>query len=263
MADSRTWGERISGAIGLSKDFVALLRDAALFVLAALLVLFPVHFNRMLVNAGFQEGNVAGFKWTSSLVKSNEALQEAQTTIATLQARNEELLKVLNDPATRVGSAALQQQLGTLQRDSAEIQSSTREVQQTVSQTIAANTPLVAKATAATGASAPHGKADYRVGVQTLGLDDSERLRLNEQIAAAGYGLDAVSGSYAAKPRPAWFSARPTVLYYAASAQPAAAELARFLSTTTGQSFAVQRGAGLGVDPAYRGVTLFVHYLRD
>ena len=262
MAEARPWSARLSGAIGLGKDLVALLRDAALFVLAALLVLFPARFNDILVDAGFEEGSVVGFKWKANLLESNEALQEAQATIATLQGRNEELLTVLNDPATRIGSPELQEQLGTLQRESAAIQSNAQAVQETVSQTIAANTPLVAKAAASAGAAAPPGKADYRVGVQTAGLDDSERLRLNGQLSAAGYGLDAVSGSYPANPRPAWFAARPTVFYSAASAQPAAAELARFLSATTGQAFAVQRGAGLGVDPAYRGVTLFVHYLR-
>ena len=146
MAEARPWSARLSGAIGLGKDLVALLRDAALFVLAALLVLFPARFNDILVDAGFEEGSVVGFKWKANLLESNEALQEAQATIATLQGRNEELLKVLNDPATRIGSPELQEQLGTLQRESAAIQSNAQAVQETVSQTIAANTPLVAKA---------------------------------------------------------------------------------------------------------------------
>jgi hypothetical protein len=34
------------------------------------------------------------------------------------------------------------------------------------------------------------------------------------------------------------------------------------MSAQTGQDFVVQRGAGLGVDPARRDVTLYVHYVK-
>jgi hypothetical protein len=34
------------------------------------------------------------------------------------------------------------------------------------------------------------------------------------------------------------------------------------MKSLTGQDFAVQRGAGLGVDPSRRDVTLYIHYAK-
>ena len=42
----------------------------------------------------------------------------------------------------------------------------------------------------------------------------------------------------------------------------AAQELAKLMKELTGQDFAAQRGAGLGVEPSRRDVTLFVHYVK-
>jgi hypothetical protein len=102
-----------TAAISLGKDFVSLLRDEALFVLAVLLVAFPGQFNSLLVDAGFEESSLVGSKWRSKLVESNHALQEAQATISDLQQKNDELAKALaetnsktNDPPLRVVRAS-------------------------------------------------------------------------------------------------------------------------------------------------------------
>ncbi len=78
-----------------------------------------------------------------------------------------------------------------------------------------------------------------------------------------GYSLDPLTYSYQTGERPSWFAPRSTVFYYAASAQPGAQQLAQFMKKVTGQDFAVQRGAGLGVDPSRKGVTFFVHYIKS
>jgi hypothetical protein len=72
-----------------------------------------------------------------------------------------------------------------------------------------------------------------------------------------------VTWSYPAKERPSWFATRSTVFYYAGSSLPAAQQIARFMSSVTGQEFSVQRGAGLGVDPAKKEVTFYIHYLKN
>ena len=85
----------IATVISIGKDLISLLRDIVLFLLAVLLLAFPVKLNSMLVDAGFKEGSVAGFKWQSSLVNSNQALEEAQAKITELQKENNNQVKAL------------------------------------------------------------------------------------------------------------------------------------------------------------------------
>ncbi len=77
--------------LAIWKDFVALLRDTILLVFGVLLLIFPTTFNGLLVNAGFEEGSVVGFKWKAKLVESDQALKEAQANITDLTAQNEKV----------------------------------------------------------------------------------------------------------------------------------------------------------------------------
>ncbi len=140
----------------------------------------------------------------------------------------------------------------------------TLQVQTTVSNAIESNIPLVAKALSSADGrtTSPRAKSDFSVGLQTLGVSDSERVALNERVHAAGYGLDPVTWSYPAGERPSWFAPRSTVFYYSSSSSTEAQELAQTMKSLTGQDFAVQRGAGLGVDPARKDITLYVHYVK-
>lgn len=104
--------------------------------------------------------------------------------------------------------------------------------------------------------------SDYLVGLQTLGVDDATRDQLNQKIRNQGYGLHELSASYRANERPSWFASRSTVFYYAASALPAAKQLAAAMKQLTGDDFVVQLGSGQGVDPGQRDVTFFVHYVK-
>jgi hypothetical protein len=110
-------------------------------------------------------------------------------------------------------------------------------------------------------APATRGKSAF-VGLQTLGVDDNERVSINEKLQAEGYELDPTTWSYPADQRPSWFAAQSTVFYYSGSSRSMAEQLAHFLKVTTGQDFVVQRGAGLGVDPSRKDMTLFVHYIK-
>lgn len=253
-----------STLIAIGKDLVSLLRDAALFLLALLLVAFPAQFNSILVRAGFEEGSVVGFKWKSSLVVSDQALQDANKTIAQIQAKNDELLKALADANMKVNDPQQLAHLAKLEEENRRLKEQTQKVQSVVSDTIESNAPLVAKALSSTEKMAPatRDKSAYSVGLQTVGVDDNERVSINEKLRDEGYGLDPTTWSYPADQRPPWFAAQSTVFYYSGSSRPMAEQLARSLKRTTGQDFIVQRGAGLGVDPSRADLTLFVHYIK-
>jgi len=266
MAESPgTIESRAGAALTMGKDAVALLRDAALFFLGLLLILFPGQFNSMLVRAGFEEGSIVGFTWKKKLVESDDALQKAQATISELQHKNDELVAALSDAKAQSKDVVFGNRIERLRDDNRRLKDTTQQVQAAVSQTLDSNVSLVQKAMAASSgrASDVRAKLDYSVGLQTVGVSDDERTAINSKIRADGYGLDPSSLSYPAGERPSWFAPRSTVFYYASSALPMAQELARFMKSATGQDYAVQRGAGLGVDPARRDVTLFVHYIKN
>ena len=246
----------IAVAISIGKDLISLLRDGALFLLAILLVAFPTRLNSMLIDAGFKEGSVAGFKWQSSLVNSNQALEEAQAKISDLQKENNEQVKALAEARALLTDSALKQRITKLEKNNDAQMESTGLVQNSVTQTIKANVTLVEKTPMS------HDKSNYLVGLQTLGISNEERNAINTKLSSDGYGLDSITWSYRAGDRPSWFAPRSTVFYYSASALPAAQELAGLMKAVTKQDFAVQRGAGLGVDPSRRAVTLFVHFVK-
>ena len=256
---NESWATR---AISLGKDLVSFLRDGALFLLAVLLVVAPVRFNTMLAKAGFVEGTLGGFKWQSTIVQSNSALEDARVTISDLQGKNEELAKVLTEVSSKISDPALVKRIAKFEDENRILKNTTQQTQSTVSQAIASNAPLVQKALSSMDGSAvgPRPKADYSVGLQTLGFPDSERATINQKLHSEGYGLDSVSASYTE--RPPWFADRSTVFYYSSSAFPTAQELARFMQSITGQEFEVKQGKGSGVDPSRRDVTLFVDYVK-
>ncbi|MBA4285894.1 MAG: hypothetical protein C0434_10230 [Xanthomonadaceae bacterium] len=269
-AKPRSISAVIASLISLGKDLVALLRDGALFLLAVLLLAFPAQFNAMLVGAGFKEGNVAGFKWQASLTETDSELKKAQDTISELQRKNDELAKTLDDASQRIGSGdgPLKAQIVELQQGNRKLSESVQTVQTRVDERLLSNQQLVASAEPSADATAANGVAAapseplgrYVVGLQTVGLDDTVRERLNAALQARGYQLSRLSASYDS--RPGWFATQSTVFYYATPTLPAAKLLAAWLQAETGTRFAVQRGAGLGVEAGMREVTLYVHYLK-
>jgi hypothetical protein len=247
----------ISSGIAIGKDLVSLLRDVTLLLLAIFLILYPDKINSILNEAGFKEGNFAGLKWQSSLDNSTQSLKEAEAKISELQKEKNEQAKVLAEAKPLLTDSPLKQRISQLEKSNTAQKESTQLVLNSVAQTIKANTALVEKT------QVPFNKSDYLVGLQTLGIPDEERTAINEKLIADGYGLDSITWSYPAGARLSWFASRSTVFYYSASALPAAQELARIMKIITAQNFAVQRGAGLGVDPGRRNVTLFVHFIKE
>lgn len=132
--------------IGAGKDLVSLLRDLALFLLAALLLLFPAKFNALLTNAGFEEGSLVGFKWKAKLVDSDAALKEARATITDLQTQLDKASQALNEAQIKLNDPALKDQLAKLQEENKQVNMASSKVEASVASTIATNAPLVEKA---------------------------------------------------------------------------------------------------------------------
>lgn len=143
--------------IAAGKDLVALLRDLALFLLAALLLLFPSKLNTLLTSAGFEEGSLVGFKWKAKLVDSDTALKEARATITDLQTQLDKTSKALGEAHARLNDPALKDQLDKLQEENRQVNASSSKVEASVASTIATNAQLVEKAQTATGSGSAWG----------------------------------------------------------------------------------------------------------
>jgi len=145
MADELTQENRQS-ILGIWKDLVALVRDTALLALGILLLVFPTKFNDVLVNAGFEEGSVVGFKWKAKLVESDQALKEAQANITDLAAQNEKLTKALTDVQAKSTDSIEKQRLTELEEENKKLKVASAKVEANVQATIAGNAALVEKA---------------------------------------------------------------------------------------------------------------------
>lgn len=255
----------VSRVIAVGKDLVALLRDSTIFVLTVLLIVFPSKFNSILVAAGFEEGSFVGLKWKSNLEVTNEALDQANEQITVLQTKNDELVKALETAKVELAEvnngensrAEFTQKIAELEKQNEQLKSDTQKIQSSVSKRVKSNIDFMKVTQQRTG------KSDYMIGLQTVGIDNSSRVSLNEDLKSEGYSLDDITYSYPAGERPSWFAYRPTVFYYAASAKSEANNIAEFMKEKTGKKFHVQRGAGLGVDADKRNVTIYVHYIQS
>lgn len=150
MEEQNSPNTGFSELISVGKDTVSLLRDASLFVLAVLLIIFPTRLNSILVSAGFEEGSVVGFKWKKSLVVSDAALKEAQATITALQQKNDQITKALVETQTKLNDPALKANILKLEEENKRLNASTQAVQASVSNTIDSNATLVDRALSTT-----------------------------------------------------------------------------------------------------------------
>jgi len=128
------------------KDLVALFRDGSIMVLAVTLIAFPQTLNDMLVQAGFEEGSVVGFKWKARLLQSDDALKNARATIDTLQSQLQKTTEALNAANATQRDPALKEKIQNLEQENRQATSASSQVQTSVSSTIASNAPLVEKA---------------------------------------------------------------------------------------------------------------------
>lgn len=153
MAEQSNPGSLVERLVGIGKDIVVLLRDATLLGIACLLLLFPARFNTLLVNAGFEEGSIVGFKWKAKLVQADDALKESQTIIADLKAQLEKTTQALSEASARTGDQAIKSSISRLEEESRQVGAASAQVAASVRSTIASNAPLVEKAQAAVSAS--------------------------------------------------------------------------------------------------------------
>lgn len=71
--------------IVIAKDFIALLRDSIIFILFLLILFFPKTINNSLSNAGFIEGEIAGFTWKNQIKESNDKTKIVGQTVSDLE----------------------------------------------------------------------------------------------------------------------------------------------------------------------------------
>jgi len=136
-------GHEVTATVGIGKDLVALLRDGFLMVLAALLIFWPHKFNDLLVNAGFEEGSLVGFKWKAGFAETRTKLEQANAELENLKQANAGLTRQLNEAKKYVNDDALQAQITSAEQSNqttaarlAIVQSS---VQATIAQCLSAN----------------------------------------------------------------------------------------------------------------------------
>ncbi|MCG8343847.1 MAG: hypothetical protein MI685_01650 [Chlorobiales bacterium] len=141
----------MSKIVATGKDLIAMLRDGTLLLFALLLIGCPQQINKILEEAGFEEGSFAGMKWKSKLAQSDEALLEAQATITDLKEQNTRLSKTLAGVRSQVTSTKDKQNIAELSKLNNRIAETSAKVQAVVTSTTSANAPLIQKAQVSSG----------------------------------------------------------------------------------------------------------------
>src|SRR5215213_2328886 len=131
-----------SNYVAVGKDAVTLLRDVALFILAFLLLVLPETFNGLLTKAGFKEGNIAGFKWESTIKKNDEELVKANSIISELTNQNQNMSKLLQQAQATVTDTTLKQQINQINDKNAALTAASSDVEASVQSTLADNAQL-------------------------------------------------------------------------------------------------------------------------
>jgi hypothetical protein len=132
--------------VSVGKDSVGLLRDLMIFILAVMLLLFPKVLNDTLVNAGFEEGSLVGFKWKSRLLNSDQALKDARFALDRMRVQNDSLSKALAAAQLQLTDTVLRRRIARVQTANQQLATSVSQVQRSVNHTIAASAPVVQEA---------------------------------------------------------------------------------------------------------------------
>jgi hypothetical protein len=186
---SKTTAPKIASIASIAKDIVALLRDSTIFLLAVLLLAFPSRLNTMLVDAGFEEGSIVGFRWKSKLVTTNQDLQSAQQQISSLQKRNDELTGLLSDANVKAADPGLKERLAQLEADNDRLNKQSLALQTNIPTTIDSNIPLIERATAsADSTNTATDKRYYVIALTSARREDidNEIRNVRERVSKAG-----------------------------------------------------------------------------
>src|SRR5205085_5525173 len=68
-----------------AKGIVSIVRDGLITIILILLLFVPATVYKSLIDAGFTEGDIGGFKWKAAVEQNTEKLSGAAKTIVTLQ----------------------------------------------------------------------------------------------------------------------------------------------------------------------------------
>lgn len=185
----------LENSVTTGKDLVALLRDAALLLMALLLIASPQTFNDILVRAGFEEGSLVGLRWKAKLSQSDSALLEAQATIADLKKQNEELLAALADAKTQIGSGETRGEISRLEDVNKQVITASEQVQGSVQQVLSANAPLLQRLQAQSALPAAQEWGVVFGGDTSLALAQDE-VRKAERLGLSGALIYLRQGSY-------------------------------------------------------------------
>jgi len=99
----------VARAFGTAKDALSVLRETALVLVIALLLLWPALMNSRLQAAGFTKANLGVFEWTAQVEASNQVTNEALQHVAMLQGELDSLEWRLDQLAGTVDDAAVRQ----------------------------------------------------------------------------------------------------------------------------------------------------------
>jgi hypothetical protein len=137
--------------LAVAKDIFNLLRDASLFVIVVMLLVFPKSFNTILTNAGFEEGRFLELKWKAQLISTNTDVQIANETIGKLNSINSDLRRALSQQSGAGGNKETVDLTAESQRVSEQVE----KVQNSLALTLQNNAPLVERAIQSQAASEP------------------------------------------------------------------------------------------------------------
>jgi hypothetical protein len=137
----------LSNIVNILKDIFSLLRDFLILLILICLILFPTKLNTILVNAGFKEGEIAGFKWhAADVINTNQTLQDAQTTNRILKNQVDSLSRLLVKLNPLIKDSALRNDIKSLEKNKANIDSIYEQTTLSVQTTLSANSQIVSDA---------------------------------------------------------------------------------------------------------------------
>jgi hypothetical protein len=140
-----------SGWVATGQDLVAMLRDAALLLMAILLIGWPNTINQILSDAGFEEGSIAGLKWKKHLEQSDDSLVKAKSIIADLRHQNDTLSKVISDLKNYTSNTELKEKIKNIEQLNTQVVASVDKAKSSVEANISSNSPLVQNIHTSTG----------------------------------------------------------------------------------------------------------------
>lgn len=121
-----------------------LLRDASIFLVFFLLLVHPEAINTILTRAGFEEGNLVGFKWKNQLQQNDKQLRDAENIINELTQKLKESTETIEKIKSQVlNKEELSQKLEEQIRKNREVADAAASIKPEIKSTLRTNAPLL------------------------------------------------------------------------------------------------------------------------